>query len=207
ASARSMAAWAAPCSASETAVTSNLPPSRSPPASAGIILGSARISRRGAATVLLSGEKPYSRDPGLRSLQTLRQSRLKAPTTHPMPVRMRRWNDLRLPGDGLRLLVCRYRPRGGRKTDETWDEWDADLGPSRALHAAAYGKSGPPISWGEYRTRYLAEIESRRARIEELAARVGQGETITLLCSSACVDETRCHRSLLRELIENAVAP
>jgi len=124
-----------------------------------------------------------------------------------MPVRMRRWNDRRLPGDGLRLLVCRYRPRGVRKTDETWDEWDADLGPSRTLHAAAYGKSGPPISWEEYRTRYLAEIESRRARIEELAARVRQGETITLLCSSACMDETRCHRSLLRELIENAVAP
>jgi len=111
-----------------------------------------------------------------------------------------------MPGDGLRLLVCRYRPRGVRKTEETWDEWDADLGPSRALHAAAYGKSGPPISWEEYRTRYLAEIESRRARIEDLAARVRQDETITLLCSGACVDENRCHRSLLRELIEGAVA-
>ena len=122
-----------------------------------------------------------------------------------MPVRMRRWNDRRLPGDGLRLLVCRYRPRGVRKTDETWDEWDADLGPSRELHAAAYGKSGPPISWEEYRTRYLSEIESRRARIADLAARVRQGETITLLCSSACVDESRCHRSLLRKLIEGAV--
>jgi len=40
----------------------------------------------------------------------------------------------------------------------------------------------------------------------DLAARVRQGETITLLCSSACVDESRCHRSLLRELIESAVA-
>src|SRR5947207_924498 len=172
-----MAAWAAPCSASETAVTSNLPPSRSPPASAGIILGSARISRRGAATVLLSGEKPYSRDPGLRSLQTLRQSRLKAPTTHPMPVRMRRWNDLRLPGDGLRLLVCRYRPRGVRKTDETWDEWDADLGPSRALHAAAYGKSGAPSSWEEYKTRLPGESASRGVRRAALAARGGEAET------------------------------
>jgi len=46
------------CFGERTAVTSNLPPSRSPPASAGIILGSARISRRGAATVLLSSEKP-----------------------------------------------------------------------------------------------------------------------------------------------------
>jgi uncharacterized protein YeaO (DUF488 family) len=123
-----------------------------------------------------------------------------------MPIRMRRWNERRLPGDGLRLLICRYRPRGVRKTEETWDEWDPDLGPSRVLHAEAYGKSGPPISWEEYRERYLAEIASRRARIEELAQRVRAGGTITLLCSSACADDERCHRSLLRELIENAVA-
>jgi uncharacterized protein YeaO (DUF488 family) len=120
---------------------------------------------------------------------------------------MRRWNDRRLAGDGLRLLICRYRPRGVRKSDETWDAWDPNLGPSRALHAAAYGKSGGPISWEEYRTRYLGEIESQRARIEELAARVRASETITLLCSNACVDDERCHRSLLRELIEKAVAP
>jgi uncharacterized protein YeaO (DUF488 family) len=124
-----------------------------------------------------------------------------------MPIRMRRWNDRRLPGDGLRLLICRYRPRGVRKTEETWDEWDPDLGPSRALHADAYGKSGrPPISWEEYRERYLAEIASQRARVEELAGRVRAGETITLLCSSACEDDERCHRSLLRELVEKAVA-
>jgi uncharacterized protein YeaO (DUF488 family) len=123
-----------------------------------------------------------------------------------MPVRMRRWNDRRLPGDGLRLLICRYRPRGVRKTEETWDEWDPDLGPSRELHADVYGKSGPPISWAEYRRRYLAEIKGQRDRIAGLASRVRAGETITLLCSSACVDDDRCHRSLLRELIEDAVA-
>ena len=123
-----------------------------------------------------------------------------------MPVRMRRWNDRKLPGDGLRLLICRYRPRGVRKEDETWDEWDPDLGPSRELHAAVYGKKGPPISWDEYRKRYLAEMASHRPRILELSARVRAGETITLLCSSACDDDERCHRSLLRELIERAVA-
>ena len=31
---------------------------------------------------------------------------------------------------------------------------------------------------------------------------LGEGKTITLLCSSACVDESHCHRSLLRGLIE-----
>lgn len=119
---------------------------------------------------------------------------------------MRRWNDRKLPGDGLRLLVCRYRPRGVRKADETWDEWDPDLGPSRELHAAVYGKSGPPISWTEYRSRYLKEMRKQRPLIEALAERVRAGETITVLCASSCADDARCHRSLLRELIEEAVA-
>jgi uncharacterized protein YeaO (DUF488 family) len=124
-----------------------------------------------------------------------------------MPVRTRRWNDRRLPGDGLRLLICRYRPRGVRKEDETWDAWDPDLGPSKELHADAYGKRGREIGWEEYRARYLAEVQQQRAKIAELAARVRKGETITLLCSSACEDDDRCHRSLLRALIEKAVAP
>ena len=36
-----------------------------------------------------------------------------------------------------------------------------------------------------------------------LAARVAAGETITLLCSSQCVRESRCHRSLLKAMIED----
>ena len=124
-----------------------------------------------------------------------------------MPVRTRRWNDPAQEGDGLRLLVCRYRPRALPKADETWDEWWPEVGPSRELHAAFYGKHGPPISWPQYRSRYLAEMKAQRSRIAELAARVRAGETITLLCSRACEDESHCHRSLLRDLIENAVGP
>lgn len=118
-------------------------------------------------------------------------------------VRTRRWNDPPQEGDGTRVLVCRYRPRGVRKQDETWDEWWPDLGPSRSLHAAVYGKGQAPISFEEYRTRYLAEMAENpaRARVHELARRVAAGETITLLCSSACTDESRCHRSLLRDLV------
>ncbi|MGE5048966.1 MAG: DUF488 domain-containing protein [Deltaproteobacteria bacterium] len=122
-----------------------------------------------------------------------------------MPIRTRRWNDRRLPGDGLRLLICRYRPRGVRKEEETWDEWDPDLGPSRELHADAYGKRGREIGWEEYRTRYLEEMKGQLPRIAALADRVRRGGTITLLCSSACEDDDRCHRSLLRALIEEAV--
>jgi uncharacterized protein YeaO (DUF488 family) len=113
-----------------------------------------------------------------------------------------RWNDP-LPKGGTRILVCRYRPRGVRKEAETWDEWCAELGPSRELHAAVYGKGQPPISWSEYRRRYLTELAENPARfhMRALVDRVAGGESVVLLCSSACTDETECHRSILHELL------
>jgi uncharacterized protein YeaO (DUF488 family) len=123
-----------------------------------------------------------------------------------MPIRTRRWNDPAEPDDGTRLLVCRYRPRGVSKADETWDQWMPNLGPSVELHAAAYGKGGRgPLQWSAYRTAYLREMREQREAIAELARRVAKGETITLLCSSSCEQERRCHRSLLRVLIEAEV--
>jgi len=118
-------------------------------------------------------------------------------------VRTRRWNDPAEPGEGTRILVCRYRPRGVKREDETWDEWQRDLGPSVELHAAVYGKSRPAIGFDEYRRRFLAEMEENpaRARLRELARRVAAGEAVTLLCSSQCTDESRCHRTILRELL------
>lgn len=103
------------------------------------------------------------------------------------------------------ILVTRYRPRGLPKGLETWKEWLAVLAPSKDLHAAAYGIGGRsvPIPWEVYRRRYLQEMKSPEAReaIVSLANRVKGGEAITLLCSSACTRESRCHRSLLKELI------
>ncbi len=118
-------------------------------------------------------------------------------------VRTRRWDDARRAGDGLRVLVCRYRPRGLPKADETWDVWWKDLAPSVPLHADVYGKGRDPIGWDEYRRRFLREmaVDPARSRLRDLAARVQRGEAVTLLCSSACTDEARCHRSLLRELL------
>ncbi len=121
-----------------------------------------------------------------------------------MPVRTKRWNDPADPGDGFRLLVCRYRPRGVAKSDETWDDWWPDLGPSRELHAAYWGKQGHPITFAQYTPRYHAEMQAQTFRIRALAERVAAGETITLLCSSACTDPTHCHRTLLAKLIEAA---
>jgi uncharacterized protein YeaO (DUF488 family) len=121
-----------------------------------------------------------------------------------VPIKTKRWNDEREVDDGFRLLVSRFRPRGLKKADETWDDWWPELGPSRELHAAVYGKNGPAISFEAYRPRYLEEMRSQVFRLRALAERVAAGETLTLLCSSACTDPRRCHRSLLAALIATA---
>jgi uncharacterized protein YeaO (DUF488 family) len=115
----------------------------------------------------------------------------------------KRWSDPAEPADGFRILVCRYRPRALKKADETWHAWMPHLGPSKELHAAIYGKAGPVPEWDEFARKYLAEMAGQSKVIAELAARARAGETLTLLCSKACVDETRCHRSLLKRLIED----
>jgi uncharacterized protein YeaO (DUF488 family) len=119
-----------------------------------------------------------------------------------MPIRTKRWDDPKEPDDGFRLLICRYRPRALPKKKETWDLWWSHLGPSKELHADYYGKHRPPIAWGEYRRRYLEEMKGQDETIGVLAEKVAAGATLTLLCSSACTDATHCHRTLLKELIE-----
>lgn len=125
-----------------------------------------------------------------------------------MPVHTKRWNDPRAADDGFRLLVCRIRPRGVSRANETWDEWWQDLAPSRPLLDAFHGKQGPPLTWEVYAARYLDEMRGPAATwlIRDLARRSADGETITLLCSSACANPERCHRTLLAGLLARVVS-
>jgi uncharacterized protein YeaO (DUF488 family) len=124
-----------------------------------------------------------------------------------VPVLTKRWNDPREAADGYRLLICRYRPRGVARADETWDAWCKALAPSEELHAAAYGKDGPAIDFAEYTRRFREEMSGQRYWIEGFANHLRRGDTITLLCSSACTDPARCHRSLVKEMLEAAAFP
>ena len=121
-------------------------------------------------------------------------------------IQTRRWNDPPAPNEGVRILITRYRPRGLAKADETWEEWDPDLGPSVDLHKAAYGKGVLAIPWETYRVLYLREMRQRKEMVAALAGRVAAGQSVALLCSSACDRESRCHRSLLKGLIEAEIA-
>jgi len=126
-----------------------------------------------------------------------------------MPLRTKRWNDPVDPDDGFRLLVCRLRPRGVSKARETWDEWWPDLGPSRGLLDDFHGKRGAPIPWDQYRRRYLGEMggPTQLWRIRDLARRLAAGESVTLLCSAACIDPARCHRTVLAGLVAPNLKP
>ena len=121
-------------------------------------------------------------------------------------LKTKRWDEPAEPDDGTRILITRYRPRGLRKEDETWSEWRKNLGPSAELLAAYNGKNGMSIGWMQYRNQYLREMIPQAAEIKALAQRVASGESITLLCSAQCLREARCHRSLLKTLIETEMA-
>jgi uncharacterized protein YeaO (DUF488 family) len=151
-------------------------------------------------------QRALSTPPSAASTTDLR-SRARVPACSEVPVRTKRWNDPREPDDGYRVLICRYRPRGVRKADETWDATCLALAPSAGLHAAVYGKSEPAIDFAEYARRFRSEMKASKFWIEGFARKVREGGTLTLLCSSACTDESHCHRSIVRELIEAVAYP
>ena len=113
-----------------------------------------------------------------------------------MPIALRRIYEPPEASDGFRLLVMRLWPRGIRKA--LVDEWDRGLAPSRELLADFRGGA---VDWPGYAERFASEMASREdsaASLDRLRARSAR-EAVTLLCS--CVDATRCHRSLVRDIV------
>ena len=113
-----------------------------------------------------------------------------------MPVRTKSIYEDPSRNDGLRVLATSYWPRG--VTRERAGTYIRALAPSREL---VRGFKDGEIAWTEFRRRYLAEMRGERQR-EEIArlAELARDKTITIMCM--CPDESRCHRRLLRELIE-----
>ena len=117
-----------------------------------------------------------------------------------MPVKTKRVYDPPSPEDGVRVLVMRFYPRGVKQGQ--FHEWRKELGTAPELIKA--WKSGR-IPWDEFARRYEAQIANdpkAQASLNELAQRAKR-ETLTLLCS--CEDETHCHRTLLKAMIERRI--
>ncbi len=126
-----------------------------------------------------------------------------------MAIRIVRLGTARESAEGLRLGTVRRPPRGVRKEEyasrDYFDLWLPDLAPSAALVSWARSQPVTPGSWETFARRYRSEMarpEPRRL-ISLLAALSFQAD-FSVGCY--CEDESRCHRSLLRELLVEAGA-
>lgn len=120
-----------------------------------------------------------------------------------MSIRVVRLGSARAPGEGLRLGTVRRPPRGVRKADfavrDFYDLWLPDLAPSEALLRASLG-AGSIGDWRAFSRRFSAEMKRPEAiRLLDLLAALSRQTNFSVGCY--CAEETRCHRSLLRDLL------
>jgi uncharacterized protein YeaO (DUF488 family) len=121
-----------------------------------------------------------------------------------MSVRIVRLGTPRDPDEGLRIGTVRRPPRGVRKKDyaarDYFDVWLPELAPSAPLVSLALSKPFTPQRWAVYQRRYRREMAQPAAqRLIALLAALSSQTNFSVGCY--CVDETRCHRSLLKKLL------
>ena len=121
-----------------------------------------------------------------------------------MSVRVVRLGTPRDPDEGLRIGTVRRPPRGVRKEDyaarDYFDVWLPELAPSAPLVSWALSKPFTPKRLAVYRRRYRREMRQPAAkRLIALLAALSSQTNFSVGCY--CEDETRCHRSLLKELL------
>ena len=103
----------------------------------------------------------------------------------------------------------RRPPRGVRKKDfgrlDYFDVWVPDLAPSAPLISWASSQPLTPKRWATFARRYRAEMRRPAAqRLTALLAALSARQNFSVGCY--CADESRCHRSVLRELLRSAGA-
>jgi uncharacterized protein YeaO (DUF488 family) len=124
-----------------------------------------------------------------------------------MSIRIVRLGSPRAKSEGLRLGTVRRPPRGVKKTDyarlDYYDVWLPELAPSEPLRLWITSKPITPARWATFTRRYRAEMRAPSAqRLIALLAALSATADFSLGCY--CADESECHRSILRRLLEQA---
>jgi uncharacterized protein YeaO (DUF488 family) len=109
----------------------------------------------------------------------------------------------RKPGEGLRLGTVRRPPRGVPKSDfarlDCDDVWFPNVSPSAGLVREAFG-AADGRAWAAFSRKFRREMAAPdRSRELDLLAALSHHTNLSLGCY--CHDESRCHRSVLRELL------
>lgn len=120
-----------------------------------------------------------------------------------MTVRIVRLGSDRLPGEGLRLGTVRRPPRGVPKTEfakrNYYDVWLPTLAPEAETVKRAQAATSAR-EWARFAKQYRAEMARPESRATlELLAALSHRTDFSVGCY--CEDESRCHRSVLRELL------
>ena len=120
-----------------------------------------------------------------------------------MTVRVVRLGSDRVRGEGLRIGTVRRPPRGVAKTEyasQNWyDVWFPNLAPSPELVTLAQHAT-TEREWSTFLKKYRAEMATpANGRTLDLLAALSHHADFSLGCY--CAEESRCHRSVLRELL------
>lgn len=121
-----------------------------------------------------------------------------------MAIRVVRLGSDRTAGEGTRIGTVRRPPRGVPRTEfasgNWYDVWYPNLAPS--LETMKLGQAaGTPAQWSAFTRKYRAEMATpENTRNLELLAALSHRSDFSVGCY--CEDESRCHRSVLRELLQ-----
>jgi len=118
-------------------------------------------------------------------------------------VRIVRLGSDRQAGEGLRIGTVRRPPRGVPKSEfasqNFYDVWFPNLAPSEALLKRGQ-RAETEREWRAFARAYRKEMATpENKRTLDLLAALSHGASFSVGCY--CADESRCHRSLLRELL------
>ena len=121
-----------------------------------------------------------------------------------MAIRIVRLGSPRDRGEGLRLGTVRRPPRGVPKAEtasrDFYDAWLPEIAPSETLLKRAQASQDDPKRWKSFVSRYRGEMKRPEARhLLDLLAALSHTTDFSVGCY--CADESRCHRSVLRELL------
>jgi uncharacterized protein YeaO (DUF488 family) len=120
-----------------------------------------------------------------------------------MAIRIVRLGTGRVPNEGLRIGTVRRPPRGVPKSEfasgNWYDVWFPNLAPSPETVKLGQA-SDSPRQWAVFSRRYRAEMAiPDNARALDLLAALSHETNFSVGCY--CEDESRCHRSILRQLL------
>lgn len=125
-----------------------------------------------------------------------------------MTIRIVRLGSDRAADEGLRIGTVRRPPRGVRKSEYSlrnlYDVWFPNLSPSEAL-LKEYFPVREEKQWRQFQRRFLAEMKAPGPTKDlDLLAALSHQTNFSIGCY--CDNEDRCHRSILRSLLEDREA-